>query len=90
MTIKGNFKKLVPAIAGSSALALSAAATSMPVFASSGGDATVTTAMTTAVTSIASDALSGLASIIPVAAPIMGGLIIIMVGIRTFKKFTKG
>lgn len=81
--MKEKMKYLVPAV-------VATAGTTLPVFASGGGDATVTSAMTTAVTSIASDALSGLASIIPVAAPIMGGLIIIMVGIRTFKKFTKG
>lgn len=82
--MKEKMKYLVPAV-------VATAGTALPVFASGGGgDAAVTSAMTTAVTSIANDALSGLAAIIPVAAPIMGGLIIIMVGIRTFKKFTRG
>lgn len=78
--LKEKVKYLVPAV-------VATGATALPVFAN---ETTVTSAMTSAVTSIASDALSGLAAIIPVAAPIMGGLIIIAVGIRTFKKFTRG
>lgn len=80
--MKEKVKYLVPAV-------VTVGATTLPVWASS-GNTTVTSAMTTAITTIASDALSGLASVIPVAAPIMGGLIIISVAIRTFRKFTKG
>lgn len=78
--LKEKVKYLVPAV-------VATGATALPVFAN---ETTVTTAMTSAITSIASDALSGLQSIIPVAAPIMGGLLMISVGIRTFKKFTRG
>lgn len=80
--MKEKVKYLVPAV-------VTVGATTLPVWASS-GDSGVTSAMTTAITTIASDALSGLAAVIPVAAPIMGGLIIISVAIRTFRKFTKG
>lgn len=82
--MKEKAKFLVPAV-------VTVGATTLPVWASSGsGNSGVTSAMTTAITTIASDALSGLAAVIPVAAPIMGGLIIISVAIRTFRKFTKG
>ncbi len=46
----------------------------------------VVTAMTTAITTISNDALSGIASIVPVAAPVMGGLVLIGVCIKTVRK----
>lgn len=46
----------------------------------------VVTAMTTAVTTIASDCLSAIGAIIPVAAPILGAGLIITIAIRTVKK----
>lgn len=48
----------------------------------------VVTAMTTAITTISTDALSGIAAIVPVAAPVLGGMILIGVCIKAVKKFT--
>lgn len=48
----------------------------------------VVTAMTTAISTIAGDALNGIAAIIPVAAPVLGGMILISVCIKTVKRFT--
>ena len=48
----------------------------------------VVTAMTTAITSIAGDAVNGIAAIVPVAAPVLGGIILIGVCIKTVKRFT--
>lgn len=81
--MKEKLKYMAPA-------ALAIGATTLPVWASDGGSTSVTSAMSTAISTIASDALSGLGTIIPVAAPIMGGLIVIGVAIKTFRKFTKG
>lgn len=50
----------------------------------------ITTAMVTAVTTIASDAVSGIAAVVPVAAPIFGGLLIIGVVMSTVRKFKRG
>lgn len=47
----------------------------------------VTTALTSAVSTIATDALSGIAAIVPVAAPVVGGLVLIGVAIKTMGKF---
>lgn len=46
----------------------------------------ITTAMTTAITTIASDALSGIAAIVPVAAPVLGGLVLIRVAVTAMGK----
>lgn len=48
----------------------------------------IVTALTTAVTGFATDAMGVIAAIVPVALPIMGALIVVGIGIRTFKKFT--
>lgn len=48
----------------------------------------VTQAMVTAVTTIASDATAGIAAIVPVAAPVLGGIILIGVAIKTVRRFT--
>lgn len=50
----------------------------------------ITTAMVTAVTTIASDAVAGIAAVVPVAAPIFGGLLIIGVVMKTVSKFKRG
>lgn len=44
------------------------------------------TALTTALGTVASDAMSAIGSIIPVAAPIMGAVLIVGIGIKVFKK----
>lgn len=50
---------------------------------------TVVTAMTSGLQSIAADTLSGIGSIVPIALPIMGAVVVITVGIRLFKKVGK-
>lgn len=48
--------------------------------------ADVSSAMVTAMTSVSTQMLSGIAAIVPVAAPVLGALLIINVGIRSFRK----
>lgn len=60
----------------------------LPVFASGGSSNTVGTAMETAAGTIVTDALSSIAAIVPVAAPVLGAFIIIGIAIATIKKFT--
>lgn len=67
------------------------AVTAMPVFASSGGTGTydtVSSSMVTAVTSMANAGLAAIGDIVPVAAPVLGAMVIIGIGIRAFKRFT--
>lgn len=49
---------------------------------------TISSAMVTAITSVASNAMNGIAQIVPVAAPVFGGLVLIGVAMRATKKFT--
>lgn len=48
--------------------------------------ADISTAMVTAMTTVATNMLSGMAAIVPVAAPVLGSLLIINVAIRSFRK----
>lgn len=48
----------------------------------------VTTALTTAMQSVADNAMAALAGVLPVAVPVFGGLIMIGVAIKVVKKFT--
>ncbi len=48
--------------------------------------ATVTGALTTGITTIASDAMSAVGSVVPVALPIMGAVVVVGIGIKVFKK----
>lgn len=50
--------------------------------------ADVSTALVTAMTSVATGALDAIGDILPVAAPVMGAMLIIGVGIKAFKRFT--
>ena len=49
----------------------------------------VTTALTTGITTIASSATDAIAKVLPVALPVMGGIVVVTIGIRVFKKFAK-
>lgn len=49
----------------------------------------ITTALTTAIAGFASDAMGAISSIIPVALPIMGALVVVGIGIKAFRKFAK-
>lgn len=55
-------------------------------FLSEGGTGTVTSALTTGLGTVASDALSSISGIIPVALPIMGAGVVIGIAIKLFKK----
>lgn len=48
--------------------------------------ATVTGALTTGITTIASDAMNAVGSVVPVALPIMGAVVVVGIGIKVFKK----
>lgn len=46
-------------------------------------------ALTTALTSIASDMTDVVAAVLPIAVPVIGGILVVTIGIKAFKKFTK-
>ena len=48
----------------------------------------VTTALTSGITTIATDALVAVGSIIPVALPIVGAIAVVSIGLKVFKKVT--
>jgi hypothetical protein len=48
----------------------------------------VTTALTTGVTSIATEAMSAVGAVVPAALPIGGVVIVVGIGLRVFKKVT--
>ena len=79
-------KKLAPALMGG-ALAV---ATAVPVFASDAATGTglssVETALTTSFTSVGSSMTSLVGKILPIALPIMGALLLVGFGIKSFKK----
>lgn len=47
---------------------------------------TVTTALTTAISGFADDAMGAIGSIVPVALPIMGAVLVVTIGVKVFKK----
>ena len=49
---------------------------------------TVTGALTTGITTIANDAMGAVSSVVPVALPIMGAIVVVGIGIKVFKKVT--
>lgn len=49
---------------------------------------TLTTALTGGITSIATDSLSIISAIVPVAMPILGAVVVIRIAIKVFKKVT--
>ena len=49
----------------------------------------VTSALVTGVTTIATGATDAIAKVLPVALPVMGGIVVVTIGIRVFKKFAK-
>lgn len=50
----------------------------------------VVTALTTAMGTVATGAMGAVSGIIPVAAPVLGAILVIGIGIRTFKKVSGG
>lgn len=69
------------------AMCLVFVALAVPAFATS-SESGVTSAMTTAFSTIASDAMSLIAAVIPVALPILGAVVLVTIGIRMFRKIT--
>lgn len=59
---------------------------SVPAFAESTGTGAINGAVTGALATVQSDALSLIASVLPYALAIMGAIIVVMVGIRVFKR----
>lgn len=53
------------------------------------GSASAIDALTTALGTVATDAIGGIAAIVPIAAPVMGGILVVRIGIRAFKSFSK-
>lgn len=49
---------------------------------------TVVSALGTGFTSVANDAMSAISTILPIALPILGAVIVVIVGIKIFKKVT--
>ena len=70
------------------AVALPVMATVTPVFAETTTVSDVNTAMSTAVGTIASDAMSAIATVVPIAAPILGAFAVIGIALYTYRKFT--
>ena len=50
---------------------------------------TVTAALSTALTSIAGDMTGVIGAVLPIAAPVVGAVLVVTFGIKVFKKFTK-
>lgn len=48
----------------------------------------VTGALTTALGTVASDAMSAISAILPIALPVVGAVVVVMLGIKIFKKVT--
>lgn len=64
------------------------AVSAVPAFAESTGSSGVTSAMTTAFSTIAGDAMSMISSVLPVVLPILGAIVLIGIGIKVFRKVT--
>lgn len=48
----------------------------------------VTTGLTSGITSIATDAMSAIGAVVPVALPIFGAVLVVNIGLRVMKKIT--
>lgn len=49
----------------------------------------ITAALTTALSGIASEMTAAVAAVAPIAVPVLGGIMVVSLGIKAFKKFTK-
>lgn len=50
---------------------------------------TVTESLTAALSTTASDMMGAISAIVPVAIPVVGAILVVTLGIKVFKKFTK-
>lgn len=62
-------------------------ALAVPAFAD--GESAIQTAVTGALTTVQSDALSLIAAVLPYALAIMGAIVVVTIGIRAFKRASK-
>lgn len=49
----------------------------------------VTDALTSALSTIAGDMTGAIGAIVPIAVPVIGGILVVTLGIKAFKKFSK-
>lgn len=49
----------------------------------------VTAALSTALSSVAGEMTGAIAAVLPIALPVLGGILVVTVGIKAFKKFSK-
>lgn len=61
----------------------------MPVLAESNAMSTITSAMTTAFTSIVGDMMTTIGNILPIVLPIVGAVSVISLGVKLFRRFAK-
>ena len=50
---------------------------------------TVVAALTTGLSTIATDMTGAVAAVLPIALPVVGGILVVTLGIKAFKKFSK-
>lgn len=61
----------------------------LPFFLTGETTTTVTDALANGFTTVANDALGAIARILPIALPVLGAVVVIMVGIRIFKRVAR-
>lgn len=49
----------------------------------------VTGALTSALSTIATDMTGAISAVVPIAVPVIGGILVVTLGIKAFKKFSK-
>ena len=49
----------------------------------------VTEALTSALSTIASDMTGAVSAVVPIAVPVLGGIMVVTLGIKAFKRFSK-
>ena len=60
----------------------------MVVYGADGAASTVVSALTSALTTTASQCQEAIAAVLPVALPVMGAIVVVGIGIKIFKKVT--
>lgn len=85
MKIKNMKKKIVPALVGS-AITVVAAVPVLAADSGGGGMASVESALTTSFTEVGSSMTGMIGKILPIALPVMAGIMLVVFGIKTFKK----
>ena len=50
---------------------------------------TVTESLTSALSTIAGDMTSAVGAVVPIAVPVLGGILVVTLGIKAFKRFSK-